>query len=461
MEDFYPFRDLLCQKNIIGVGATAFSRLGLSSFLPNYEVLCLKKSDEDKEIKKDFSFFQVSYNFEERKHFSTILNILDSPEGENFLKKIKDPVLYLYFANRSVERFLKKKKIKFIGTATSKFFNLRSKVGFYKLLARLGVKILPHLYLKKSELDFKKLHSKLGGFVLQRETRGGGKGTIFVFSKDDFKKGLYKFQKLSEEKILRATKYISGTSPSMIMCITSSGVIYSPLQYQIISPKNYVSPKLGQGQFAGHDWSSSEFSLEVQRQAREVAQKLGNYLKGKYRGILGIDFVLDEKKEELYPIECNPRLLGSFPAFPMIQERQNEPQILYFHFLANLFPDLKIDVEKINQQISKKKKGAQIILNNRQEAELEVKRSLKTGVYNFKENQLNYLRPGYSIVDLKNEEEFIITDGLLSAGTIINKYRKICRVLTLAKILDNDKINLNSWICRILDKIYQRVEEGE
>lgn len=461
MEDFYPFWDLLCKKNIIGVGATAFSRLGPPSFLPNYKALCLKKSDEDKEIKKDFSFFQVSYSFEERKHFSTILNILDSPEGENFLEKVEDPTLYLYFANRSVERFLKKKKIKFIGTATSKFFNLRSKVGFYKLLGELGVRVLPHLCLKKSELNFQKLHSKLGDFVLQRETRGGGKGTIFVFKRDDFKKGLYKFQKLSEEKILRATKYISGASPSMIMCITSGGVIYSPLQYQIISPKNYVSPKLGQGQFVGHDWSSSDFSQKIQKQAQDIAQKLGNHLKGSYRGILGIDFILDEKKEELYPIECNPRLLGSFPVFSMIQERQKEPQILYFHFLANLFPGAKLEVEKINQQISKKKKGAQIILNNREDKELKIKRSLQTGVYNFKENKLNYLRPGYSMADLKNEEEFVITDGLLSVGTIINKYRKICRVLTLAKILGNDKINLNSWICPILDKIYQRVEEGE
>jgi len=461
VEDFYPFKDLVCKKNIIGVGATAFSRLGPQFFMPNYQILTLKKSDEDEEIKKNVSFKKINYDPQKRKYYSTVLEILDSPGGEIFLKTFQDPILYLYFANRSVERFLKKKKIRFIGTATSQFFNLRSKVGFYKLLDKLKIITPPHLYLKKKDLDYQKLHARFGDFVIQRETRGGGKGTVFVFKEDDFKKGLYKFQKLSEEKMLRMTKYIPGTSPSIIICITSSGAIYSPLQYQILSPKNYVNPRLSQGQFVGHDWSSSDFPKKIQKKAKDIAEKLGNYLKGSYRGILGIDFVLDEKKEELYPIECNPRLLGSFPVFSMIQEREGEPQILYYHLLSNLFPQIKIKREKINQRISKKKKGAQLILNNRLKGELKIKKSIKAGVYNFKQNELNYLRPGYSICDLNDKEEFIITDGILSAGTIIAEYRKICRLLTLAKILDDDKINLNPKIRAILDKIYQRAEEGE
>lgn len=461
MEYFYPFKDLVCKKNIIGVGATAFSRLGPQFFLPNYQVITLKKSDEDEMIKKDIAFSKVNYKFEERKHYSTILNILDSEEGEDLLSATADPILYLYFANRSVERFLKERKIEFVGMATSRFFDLRSKVGFYKLLDKLKIKTPPHLYLGKKELDFQKLYSKLGHFVIQRETRGGGKGTVFVFSEDDFRRGLYKFQKLSDEKMLRATKYIAGTSPSIIICLTSSGAIYSPLQYQILSPKNYVNPRLGQGQFVGHDWSSSNFPPKVQKQAQVIAEKLGNHLKGSYRGILGIDFILDEKKEELYPIECNPRLLGSFPVFSMIQERQKEPQILYFHFLANLFPEFKIGVNKINRAISSKKQGAQMILNNRLEEDLKIKKPIKVGVYDFKNKNLNYLRPGYKISDLKDEDEFIITDGLLSADVIVKKYRKICRLLTLVKILDDDKINLNPRVCAILDKIYQRVEEGE
>lgn len=461
MEEFYPLRDLLCKKNIVGVGATAFSRLGPSSFLPHYRILTLKKSDEDKEISKDVSFSKITYDPEKRRHYSTILEILDSPEGEKFLKSIDNPILYLYFANRSVEKFLKKKKIDFIGTATSQFFNLRSKVGFYQLLDKLKIKTPPHLYLQKKDLNYQKLHSRFGDFVVQRETRGGGKGTIFVFKEEDLKKGLYKFQKLAEEKLLRVTKYVVGTSPSIIICVTSAGAIHSPLQYQVLSPKGYVNPRLGQGQFVGHDWSSSDFSLEVEQQAEEIAKKLGEHLKRKYRGILGIDFILDEKNKKLYPIECNPRLLGSFPVFSMIQEREKEPQILYYHLLANLFPQVEVEVEKINQKISKQKQGGQIILNNRQEDEFTIKKSLQAGVYNLKKGELNYLRPGYSIVGLKDKQEFILTDGILSSGTLIKKYRKICRLLTLAKILDDDKINLNPKIRAILDKIYQRVEEDK
>jgi len=55
-----------------------------------------------------------------------------------------------------------------------------------------------------------------------------------------------------------------------------------------------------------------------------------------YKGIFGLDFVLDEKTNKLYIIECNPRLLGSFPTLNMVQLLNNEPLILAFHILEFL-----------------------------------------------------------------------------------------------------------------------------
>lgn len=457
MDELYPLLDELKKKDIIGVGATAFSRLGPNLFLPNYKIIALKRSDEDEEIEKDVSTTRISYDPEKRKHKSTILEALDSLEGQDFLYSIKDPILYLYFANLSVGKFLQKRHIKFVGTATSDFFDLRSKIGFYKLLSRLGIRTPKHIFVKKKDLNYQKLRDELGDFVLQRETRGGGKGTVFIFEKKNFERAQFKFRNADDEEELRAAQYITGSSPSMTICVTSSGTIHTPLQYQILSPKGCINPKLGEGRFAGHDWTSSDFEAKVQAQADELALKLGQHLAGNYKGILGIDFILD-KNNELYPIECNPRLLGSFPVFSMVQEIKNEPQILYYHFLANLFPEEKVEVEKVNCAIAQKKQGAQIILCNRADKDMTIKNSVKVGVYNFSDNGIQYLRPGYSLRDLKNNKEFIITDGILSRGTIVPKYKKIARVLTLAGIIGRDKINLDPWICRILDDIYQKVE---
>lgn len=449
----FPQKEELKKFTFIGIGKTAFSRLGPEKSISNYKIFYLNDSDEDSELVKDVATKKIEIE-KEKKYKSTILNVLNNEKAINEIKSQTNSVLFLYFVNSGVEKFLQKNNIGFIGTRNSKFNYLRSKVGFYKLLGDLGIKTLKHLILKKNQLNFTNIRNELGNFVIQRETRGGGQGTVFVFSKKDFDNAKEKFKNLSSEEELRITQYIDGVSPSITLCVTKNGAIRSPLQYQILSPKEAMNSELGLGRFAGHDWSSSDFDENTERQADIIAEKLTQNLKGEYRGILGVDFVLDNNSKVLYPIECNPRLLGSYPVFSMVQDRLGEPQILYYHFLASILPQVKIDAPMINKETKKKKEGAQILFYNKKNSEFEIKKSLKTGVYTLEDDKLKFLRPGYDLRKLRNKKEFIITDGVFQKGTILRKYKKIGRILTLNQVLGNDHKNLNTWAKNILDLIY-------
>jgi len=451
----YPKKKELEKFSFIGIGKTAFSRLGPEKSLPNYKIIYLNDADEDVLIKNKVKIEKI--DIKEKEYKSTILNVLSNKKVIDFIKSQKNPILYLYFVNSSVENFLQKNNIRFIGTKNSKFHYLRSKADFYKLLDDIGIKTPKYLIKRKRELNFLHLRNKLGNFVIQCETRGGGQGTVFVFNKKDFEKSLEKFKNLSPDEKLRVTQYIDGISPSMTLCITGSGVIRSPLQHQILSPKEAMNPELGMGRFAGHDWSSYNFDKDIEKQADTIAEKLGKYLKGKYSGILGVDFIIDKKSHNLYPVECNPRLLGSFPVFSMVQERLDEPQILYYHFLSSIFPWAEIEVNSINKKTKKRKKGAQILFYNRNNEELEIQKSLKNGVYILDTNELKFLRTGYNLSELRGSKEFIITDGVFQKGTILKKNKKIGRLLTLNQVLKDDCKDLNRWTTKILSLIYKHL----
>jgi len=74
-----------------------------------------------------------------------------------------------------------------------------------------------------------------------------------------------------------------------------------------------------------------------------------------YKGIFGLDFVLDEEDRKLYVVECNPRLVASYPTLNMAQLLNNEPSILAFHVLEFLNIDYEINLEEINRLMRQKK----------------------------------------------------------------------------------------------------------
>lgn len=454
------FRDTITTP-IFGIGVYAFDRLGLENVVPKYRLLALRDSLETMLIEKGIEVLSLERGMGTR-HINAPRNpttVLTHRTTKAYLSKFDHPALIVYKSSSKMERVCRENGWTLVASPI-KFGKalFENKITFRKILESIGVTPPPGEVLLVKNLDFSKLKVKYGTpFVLQHPKRGGGKGTFFISSKDDWQKALRKLRTHEKEgeKITEdisnleviITKYIEGPSPSITCCVTRHGILSTNPQYQLIDIPELYSPLKGSGLFCGHDWTSSKFSPSIERQAYDAGEKVGAYFKQLgYKGIFGLDFILDKKSGALYITECNPRLLGSFPVLTMAQIRNNEPPILAFHLLEYLNIEYDIDVHQINCLMRKPKAGAQMFLHNLTGSWVKNHAEVQAGIYTLgSDNTLIFVRPGYALEHLTGMNEFLLTDGVLPKESHYSPNRRLSRIVTLRSVLEEDKKTLNPW----------------
>ncbi|MFC1700820.1 ATP-grasp domain-containing protein [Patescibacteria group bacterium] len=476
LESLKLFLKTNLKNPIVGIGVYAFNRLGLEDIISDYHLVALRYSLDTKLIEKNIETLSLEKGMG-TKHIKDSRNsttIIDHPRVLQYLKKLTDeykqpPVLLVYKSTNRMEKICQDNL--WILTAPQKKFGkalFENKARLRKMLEDIHVSIAPGEIKIAKELDYNQLSDKYGlPFVLQHPTRGGGKGTFFIHNQNDFEKAISKLknkendqekfikEKNSEYLNIVVSKFIKGPSPSITGCVTKHGILSTGLQHQILDIDKLYNSKNGSGLFCGHDWSFSNFSDKINQQAYEIVERIGElFKKWNYKGIFGLDFILDEKEEKLYVIESNPRMLGSFPTLSMAQLMNNEPPILAFHLLEHININYSIDINKINNLMRKKKQGAHMFLHNLTKSWARNHNVVQPGVYILNRNKLEFLRPGYKLQHLKNQEEFLITEGVPIRKSHFSPNRRLCRILTLAPVLE-EYDRLNPWAERVIKTTYK------
>ncbi|MBI1888767.1 MAG: ATP-grasp domain-containing protein [Candidatus Spechtbacteria bacterium] len=463
------FRDKV-PTPIFGVDVYAFDRLGLEHIAPNYRLCALRDSLDTALIEKDIEVLSLERGMG-TKHIQAPRNsttVLSHPKTQAYLAQFENPAIIVYKSSLKMERLCEQKQWTLVASPVKfgkKLFE--DKIKFRKILQEIGVTPPRGEILSARNLDFYKIKNKYGTpFVLQHPRRGGGKGTFFVSSQNDLLNAIRKLQiqnvegkevaeNISNLEVIVA-KYIHGPSCSITGCVTRHGILSTNPQYQLIDIPELYNPAKGSGLFCGHDWSSSRFSREIEQQAYDAVEKVGKYFqKLGYKGIFGIDFVLDGEKQKLYVTESNPRLLASFPTLTMVQIENNEPPIIAFHLLEYLNTDYEIDANQINALMRAPKTGAQMFLHNLTDSWVKNHAEVRAGVYRlWPGNTLCFVRPGYALHHLKDTNEFLLTDGVLPKKSHYSPNRRLCRIVTLTNVLGDDKKSLTPWARAVAKSVY-------
>lgn len=433
---------------IFGVSVYAFERLGPENFIENYELISLYDSKETDLIKKDLPVFCLEEKVKKRIKPRNSTTLICHPKVQEFLHKKsgdKKPIILVYKTSTRMEREAKNNNFE-LAVAPFRFGKkfLENKVKFRRILEKIGIKVPPGKIVPISFLANRKLRDlkKEFGFpfVVQHPQKGGGKGTFFIKDQKSFNTAKQFLRREKTEEFI-ITRFVKGPSPSMTGCVTRHGVISTRPQYQICDePLLNRNPGRG-GLFCGHDWSLP-FSDKVLKQAKEAVDKIGKYFKKEgYKGIFGLDFILDAKEEALYVVECNPRLLASFPALTMVQIANNELPIIAFHLLEYTGVSYNININKINEQMWEKKEGSQMYLHNPFKKKATQEIELRAGIYKKeKENKkinLKFIKDAYKFSDLKNKNEYLFTDGIQKKGSIIKGSQRL-RILNKGSALSSD-----------------------
>jgi len=219
----------------------------------------------------------------------------------------------------------------------------------------------------------------------------------------------------------------------------------------------------GNGFFCGHDWAYRSYSASLHERVTGIVQKLSGYMWDMgYRGIFGIDLVVDEKAGEVYPVECNTRYTGAFPMLSMLHVENDAIPMDLFHILEFLDGDYEIDVDALNRAYRKRMRGSHVILFNKWGVPVKVGRNVRSGVYRYDPGgrRIAFLREGLRYEDLRGEDEFILTDGVPRKGSIvpfIDELTRICRILFPFQIVESPT-ELNGRAREIVQLAYDQFD---
>ncbi len=470
-QDFSKFleKKLDPKGTVFGVGVTAFMRFFPGLFLKNFKVITFKDSKDNKVLEKYAEIFCLKKRKPIIKlRFSNANNLLRNKTSRNYISSHKGKkILFLYRSNNNIQNAVRPLDVKIIANNSKINKIFENKASFRKIMDKVGIKPIFGKTFEFEEFNNKNYNffkSKYGPkFVIQLPDfmLGGGKGTLFINKEKHFKK--FKAQ-IKEGKfhgkvltVVNITKFITGLSCSVVCCATKYGTLVSKIQRQIIDIPQVISRKKGNGLFCGHVFGP-EFSPQIVKQSQGIAQKLGKYMyKLGYKGIFGIDLIVNKKENKVYSVECNARYTGAFPMLSMIHLKYQIIPLDFFHFLEFLKIPYKINVSGLNKMYQQKIQGSHIILSNIKDHTLKVKKEFKVGTYRYEKKKINYLSDNIFYQDLETDSDFVLVDGVPKKGQEIKKWShlaRICHILFRGNILQKNG-QLKTGYLQLVRKIYK------
>jgi len=425
------------EKTIIATGTNAYHGIIISSFLKNFISFAVNNSVDVNVLRHymDVSCLEEKYPKVAQKIQSTSY-LLGNFVFQKFLSSLTEPfAILLYRTTPPIIKKLKDQKINWMGNYYESFEDVFLKTNFRNLLKTLNLPSLPTWHLPKKEFlqkSFKEIFEKWGtGFVVQKGDIDDS-GTFFMRTEKDWQASYEIISKNDRFHEIQISPLIVGPSLSMLGCITHKGVLTSTLQTQLIDVPESLCGQMPEGLFLGHDWGYCPWTKKTEQLAQQIVESIGKHIASKgFKGIFGVDFIYDQQKDELFPIECNPRVTGASPVYSLMTlELGKIPPIEFFHLMSLLDIKEDFDFETVNNGLKERMPLAHIAITSMGVYEMKV--SLETGVYSYvpERNVIRFERPGALLSDIKNEPEFMIIDAVPWPEAKINQnVPRLCKII--------------------------------
>lgn len=202
-------------------------------------------------------------------------------------------------------------------------------------------------------------------FIVQFNRAHTGNGTILINNATK----LQELQAQFPDRPVRVTEFVDGHMFTSNNIVSDNTVITGNISYQITGLAPFTdSPfvTIGNDWALGKQWLSGALFKEYDRMVADIGTKLDS--EG-WRGLFGVDVMVDAKKEKLYLIEINARQPASTTYESQLQTMVEPDQDFFYtifdgHLRAlqgeSLYP---MEMIEIND-------GAQIILRNQTNLDL-------------------------------------------------------------------------------------------
>jgi len=254
-------------------------------------------------------------------------------------------------------------------------------------------------------------------------------------------------------------QFMDGIPASMVVCVTRHGTLVSALQRQLLD-----LPCCGDfaedGVFCGHSWGASPWTEATRKSAFEQACRIGDFLGTfGYKGILGVDFIVQEKEGEACPIEINPRLTGALPMLSLLHLQSGTIPLEAFHMLEFLEIPYQIDRDALNSRYAETIQGSHLLVFRPLGAENRGNISLRPGLYEYEpaNGGFRLLKETLEYQHIQSENQFVLSDGPRLATDkeplFRDSHSRLCRllfsypVMGMKGALSPQALLAAEWVC--------------
>ena len=283
--------------------------------------------------------------------------LLSQKNTQDQIKSSLKPIIIPFKPSAKIENLCQKNHWLLAANPAKTNRLLEDKIKFFELCSQNNLPLVPAFIAPFNFDSFQKAQQSFGQDIVIQTHFGWAGNSTHQFSNYDDAKNIIPLNTLTKFSPLLTNSYSLLNN----CCQTKFGLIQSPpaLQYTGL-PKLTINPLAT----VGRQWPSmapAEINEKIKSITADFSEKILKPLN--YRGFFGLDFIV--QNNQVYLLECNPRLTASFAFYTQIELKNNLTPLFYFHLaeFSNLSYTIDLSQEQArfyNQNLI----GSQITLRN-------------------------------------------------------------------------------------------------
>ncbi len=273
-------------------------------------------------------------------------SLLAHNQTKNTIKK--DDFVLVFKSNTLIESACQKNGWKLLNPDAKLADKIESKISQVKWLGSLAKYLPPHEVTTCENIKWSGVP-----FILQFNHSHTGSGTLFIDSEKKLNDLKIKFSK----REVRVASFIKGPVFTNNNVVWGKNVLTGNVNYQITGLSPFTDNTFAT---IGNDWALPHKILSKKQilQYKKIATEIGKKLKKDgWKGLYGVDIIVDEETGRLYLLEINARQPASTTFESQLQKATGKSGVSTFEaHLASL-----LGVRPDKYKLTEVKDGAQII----------------------------------------------------------------------------------------------------
>lgn len=375
--------------------------LGLPLDTPGYFIITNKSGFANDAIKNRENVLLVAATEPLDTH-----ELLRREETVAFLSRLRIPGILVFKNTPQIERICQERGFQLLNPPAALSARVEDKISQVEWLGDLAQLLPPHRIAIAKNIRYDG-----GSFILQFNRAHTGLGTMLITNSEE----LANIQSKFPNRPARVTAYIAGPVFTNNNVAASHGIMCGNISYQITGLAPFTDNPFAT---IGNDWGVAKRHLTHDQvtQYREIATLIGDKLRADgWRGLFGIDVIMDEQSGKVYLLEINARQPASatFESQLQSQVRSHAPCVTTFeaHLAALLGQDIS------GASLTPIDDGAQIIYrmtNDTLRMMHNDERTRKLGKLGFRVIPYDNTKPGAELLRIQSKTSLMEAPGVLN-----------------------------------------------